>query len=523
MKIRTFKSEKGMALLAVSIIVLIFTLLGLSVLGVANSEILQVRKEINKTKAFYLAEAGVARLTANLYNGNFANIGETALGCGSYRVDFNAVVGEPCAVATGEAGEETGRVQVTISFLIPPYENSIYAGGSGGAAWALRLRGTGDPCKIYGNYWNGSSWVYAQIGDVNGKDIVNGNIFVDGNVAMYEQSRVNPAPWPNTYNLRGDVNATGSVSLYGGATVAGQKFDHSAKMGLPDLVGMNYAINNTHNVAKVFADACVASGYLPSGNPLRNVFVKNPSDRSTECGATSGNDYFFEPSTGFVNGSPYTGDTPLHAGNDRVYYVDGDVWIHSKPTYGFKMDGKATIVATGNIHICDNLQYVDSQVDMLGLVALGKYDSSGQRVSGGNIYFGDPGYGNMSVFSGMMFAANDFAYNTDPLGSTLKEPDSGFTVTGNFAALNSISIERDWYTNAQSGKRRPARYDPHNDQWRDVVTNNPLNQAEINTMKHYRMMVNYDDRVRNVSTQPPGLPKGTGLIFCGLTKWKELP
>jgi roadblock/LC7 domain-containing protein len=382
------------------------------------------------------------------------------------------------------------------------------------------LNGTGDPNYTYSWKFIGGKWVKVPISDFGGKDKINGNIYVDGDVWLREQSQVNP-PVPNNFGLEGDVDATGDidVDVNDGASIAGDANEHCDPMESPDLLGMNYAVNNTHNVSQIFAG--ISSGYPPTGSGLEGVFVKNPTDRSTECGITAGDDYFFEPASGFVTGGPYSGDTPVNAGIDRVYYVDGDVWVHSKPTYGFKMTGKATIVATGNIHICDNLQYADANVDMLGMVALGNYDEDGDLVSGGNVYFGDPGYGNMAVFSGMMFAANNFLYNTDPLGSTLKEPDSGFTVTGNFTAINEVSIDRDWYTNGT--ERRPARYDPETDKWYDSGTKVELTTAQIGTMKHYRTTINYDDRVRSQSTQPPGLPRGVGLIFEGLTNWEELP
>jgi hypothetical protein len=249
--------------------------------------------------------------------------------------------------------------------------------------------------------------------------------------------------------------------------------------------------------------------------------VKNPSNRATECGSTTGNDYFLEPASGFsnANGDKH-GDTPLHLGNNRVYYVDGDVWVHSKTTYGFKVDGKVTVVATGNIHICDNMEYKDSS-SMLGLVSLGKYDGSGQLTSGGDFFFGDPIYGTMYTISGMMFAANDFLYNTAVATRKPEEPTSGFTVTGNLSALNSVSIERDWYTDA-TNNRRPASYNPQTSQWADSETGTVLTSQQISTLRHYQMIINYDDRVRNRDTQPPSLPKGVGLIFSGITNWKEL-
>jgi hypothetical protein len=500
-------SEKGMALLAVVVCVLIFIILGISLLSMVNNEIVLAQDVVNKTKAFYLAEAGVEIFSAKLSNGETENIGETALGDGSYRVDYFPADNPPHAIATGTVKGQEKRIRVTASFLAPPLECGIYAGGSGGIDWTLILRGKGNPVSKAG-------------GEVGGKDTINGNIFADGDVALYQESSVKPPLAPNPFELKGDVEATGDVNLYDSATVSGEISNSVDPYGKPDLVGMNYAVNNTHNVAQIFTDAGVTQGYLPVGHPLRDVFVKNPNDRTAECGTSAGDDFFFEPSSGFKVGGPHSGDTPLHAGENRVYYVDGDLWVHSKPTYGFKMDGKVTIVATGNIHICDNIQYADSS-SMLGLVALGKYDEDGKLVSGGNIYFGDPGWGNMGLFSGMMFAANDFLFNTDPIAGNLKEPDSGFTINGNMAALNSVSIQRDWYSS--SGKPRPARYDPKTKKWYDATTGVELTSTQIADLRHYQMIVNYDDRVRSKRTQPPGLPRGTGTILEGLTKWEELP
>jgi len=514
------KSGKGIVLVVVLVFTLILTILGFSVLSVASSEAILAQKDVDKTKAFYLAEAGLeifsAKLASEEIKGNQSGSIEGDLGEGSYRVDYSS---DGNAIATGIAGGQEKRVKVAVTFLAPPYEKSIYAGGFDGTAWTLMLRGTGSPVNKGGSY-------------VGGKDTINGNVFIDGDVRLYEQSSVKPAPLPNTYNLDGDVDATGHVNHYDSSSISGVITEGAEMQDAPDLVSMNYAVNNTYNVAQIFTAAGVSSGYLPAGNELRDVFVKNPSDRKAECDTTSGNDFFFEPSKGFVVGGPFTGDTPLHAGGTKgttnVYYVDGDVWVDSKPTYGFKMDGKVTIVATGNIHVCDNVQYKDPSKDMLGLVALGKYDGSGQLVSGGNIYFGDPGYGNMGRFDAMMFAANNFLYNIDPIGGTLKEPDSGCTILGNLSALNEVSIDRDWYTKGGTGSNyRPCRYDTATGKWVDAKTGTVLTAGETGTggskIRHYQMIINYDDRVRNRSTQPPSLPRGVGLIYSGLSNWEELP
>jgi hypothetical protein len=501
-------TRKGLALAAVVVCVLIFTILGISLLSMVNNEILLAQGVVNKTKAFYLAEAGVEIFSAKLSKGQSENIGETVLGEGSYRVDYYSAADPPYAIATGEAGGQEKRIKVTATFLAPPYECGIYAGGLSGENWTLMLRGIGSPGAKSG-------------GEVGGKDIVNGNIFVDGDVSLYQESSVKPAPPPNTYNLKGDVEATGSIALHDSATISGAISEGIEPYITPNLVGMNYAVNNTHNVAQIFADANVDSyGHLPIGHPLRDIFARNPSDRTAECGSTAGNDYFLEPFNVTGGGTYKDSTTPLHLGNDRVYYVDGDVWVHHMDTYGFLMEGKVTIVATGNIHICDNTQYADSD-SMLGLVALGKYNEDGDLVSGGNIYFGDPRYGTTYAVSGMMFAAHDFLYNTDAVSRSTAEPESGFTVNGSFAALNKVSVERDWYTSGSTP--RPAHFDPTANQWVDSETGVALTSTEIGTLRHYQMIVNYDDRVRTQKTQPPGLPRGTGTIFEGLTKWEELP
>jgi hypothetical protein len=186
------------------------------------------------------------------------------------------------------------------------------------------------------------------------------------------------------------------------------------------------------------------------------------------------------------------------------------------------MKGKVTIVATGDIHICDNIEYADDD-SILGLVALGKYNGSGDLVSGGNVFFGDPRYGTMYTVSGMMFAANDFLYNTDAISRSAAEPTTGFTVNGNFAAMNKVQIERDWYDkgSGSGAEKRAAHYDPQIQKWVDSETLTVLTSAEQSSLRHYQMIVNYDDRVRTPSTQPPGLPRGGSLIFAGFTNWQE--
>ena len=510
MKIRISRSEKGLALVAVVVFTCIFIILGFSMLKLARTEIVMTQKELNAERAFYAAEAGLSQLTSKLYNKEFEDIADTAMGEVNYQVDLNLDAIPPYAISTGSAGMEVKKIKAELSFLIPPYEHAVYAGNVSGEKWMFSLRGEGDP-KVAGMSGR----------EVGGRDIVSGNLYVNGDATMYEESSVNPSPMGK---FNGDMDSTGKAKVLDSASVSGAVTEGVPAKSQFSLVDMNYAVNNTHNVSKIFADAGVASGYLPSDNELYDVMVKNPSNRAGECSTTAGDDYFLEPSQVDNFGAQYKdARTPLHLGDNRVYYVDGDVWVHSPSTYGFLVDGKVTIVATGDIHISDNIKYADGE-SLLGLVALGKYDGSDQFVSGGNIFFGDPRFGTMSTASAFMFAADSFLYNTDAISRSSAEPTSGVTIYGNLNALNQVSIQRDWYTPTGAGSSRPAYFDSSTDQWVDLETGVALTVAEINNLRHYQMKITYDDRIMNPETQPPGLPYAKeGLIFCGLKFWQELP
>ena len=66
MKTRISKSEKGLALVAVVVFTLIFVILGFSMLNMAKTEIVMTQKELNSSRAFYAAEAGIEYAVVNL-------------------------------------------------------------------------------------------------------------------------------------------------------------------------------------------------------------------------------------------------------------------------------------------------------------------------------------------------------------------------------------------------------------------------------------------------------------------------
>ena len=502
------KSKNGVALVGVIAFTVIFTILAFSLLSIAKSEIDLAAREINRSKAFYLAEAGITAITDKMRNRQFEDIDETTFEDGSYSVAIYESTPD-YVISTGVFAGQVKQIRADFAFLAKPYEDAVYAGNLSGTNFVFDLRGQGDPRLLSGR-------------EIDGRDTVSGNVFIDGNIKLYEDSAILPAPIPNTYQANGDVEATGSINLLDSASVSGQVSPNSDSIEPPDLMAMNYPVNNTHNISRIFEDSDIDSGRLPSDHELRNVITKNPSDRLQECATTVGDDYFFEPSSGFVTGATQkSASTRLDLGNDRIYYVDGNVWIHNPQTYGFLASGKVTIVATGDIHICDNVKYADNN-SMIGLVAMGNYDNDGDLVSGGNIYFGDPRFGTTYTVSAVMFAANDFLYNTDSVTGAAEEPLTGFSVFGNFSALNKINVYRDWYTNFTTWQSHPAYFDSQLGKWVDAGTGIALTTGQLNSLRHYQLQIKYDDRLRSPDERPPSLPRGGRSIFAGLTNWQEL-
>lgn len=533
--LKSQSNRAGGILPLVMVVLIAFSLMVVALLQLGQSGAQEAAYQLRSTQAFWLAEAGRQNCIADLYAGAAGNNGvlsSTVVGTnvpGTYRViidpdNSNRRISIGTVLLGGTNGV-TRRIRIDLAYLARPFEHSIFAGNYTSNTWYFQLRGTGVAIPP----GSGSG----------GIDSIYGDVYINGNAYMDESSKI-LSPNPNRYSLTGDLNTTGTSILSPGASVSGSRNQNVPYNPPPDLPAMDYANNNSYDIAKIFRDAGITSGRLPSTSPfyndLRNVVVKNPSDRSVENASTPGDDFYFEPSSIGSAGTPTTGVTPLNLGTNKVYYVDGQVWFNSHSTYGFKVDGTATIVATADIHVSDNLEYNNKGLtpvgsnppDLLALVALGKYNVAGSLVSGGNVYFGDPEYGTLYTADAFMFAANNFYYNTSANSGGQKEPTSGFKVFGNYMAVNQVVVLRDWYTAdvsgypAADGLPHAARYNQITGKWEDATTGRVLTSKEIATRRHYAMRVEYDDRIRDAATQMPGLPRGNGTIFAGEKGWKEL-
>jgi hypothetical protein len=507
--------RRGAILGVVLVVLLVVSIMGAGLLTLASQNAVMAARALNTTKAFWLAEAGVQRFDQRCISHLKRNsIGETAFGGGSYRVDAHLGTSTSrYAIVTGTVQGESQQIRVDVVFQGRVYEHAVFAGNEGTNNYVLDMRGTGNPVAY--------TWPNGDPGERGGKDIVNGKVYANGDVNLYDQSMVSNAPLPNTYNVLGDVDATGEINLTNSARIYGSQTEHVPQKSLP--VFPDYAQICTYNVSAEFASRGITSGYLPASHPLRNVVVKNPSNRSAECNSTAGDDYFFEPIAISGSGTWKTAPTPLNLGNNQIYYVDGHVWFNSHSTYGFRVSGYATIASSANIHVSDNLDYADPSSSMLVLVAVGKPDLLG-NIQNGNVYFGDPEFGTLYSVDAFMFARKDFLYNTSSNTGRPGEPESGFQVFGNYGALGVVKINRDWY--GATANRLPAVYDAVSGRWRDLSTG----VVVTNSITHYQMIINYDERIRDPNKQPPGLPQlgegdvsDPGIIYSRIVKWDAAP
>ncbi len=541
MKTKDKTTAREGAILGVILIILVLTsILVLSLFHMAAHAGREAEYELKSAQAFWLAEAGRQWCIADLYAGGGGVIapqpGASIVG-GTFEVveepdpdpndGLRTFISEGVVIRGGQTA--TRRIRMVAVFASGLFEKAVHGGGERDSDWTFQLRGTGDDTPPAPSY-SGSIW--------GGKDSVLGDVAINGDVLLAEDSFIG-VPTPNNYNVNGDLDAAGIISMIGDPVSGYEHSGASADIDpAPDLAVMDYANNNDYDIAQIFNDAGVSSGRLPSDHPLSDVLnvTKNPADRAADNALTAGDDFYFEPASVGSAGTPATAVTPLGLGDDKIYYVDGHVWFHNRDTYGFEVDGQAAIISSRDIHICDNLEYENrggsgvggDMPDLLVLVALGQYDSISETyLSDGNVFFGDPRYGTTYSVDAFMFANNDFLYMTsaiDPLDQ--KQPTSGFKVFGNFMAVNRVVVLRDWYEQDSSGKYRAAEYDPATGEWLDAVdlqngTRTLLSSGEIDSLRHYAMQVGYDDRIRDAATQMRGLPLGNGF-FAGERSWEEI-
>lgn len=216
-----------------------------------------------------------------------------------------------------------------------------------------------------------------------------------------------------------------------------------------------------------------ANGQVTDQSNPAHIFVKNPSWDYAEGGAKNvggRDDYFITDPTDptFEAGSQKL--SVLSNGNEKVYFVDGNLFLHDDYAFDFQFrypNTRITIVAKGNIRISDEITFnggrTNSQ-DALCLIAM--TDPADTNGTSGNVIFGDPVYGTGGDVHSMLYAENDF------LASAMDTSGQPYlSIFGNMSAGDAVQIDR---------------------------------SGELRT----RLDVTLDKRIRNGINVPPGLPPG---------------
>ena len=462
-------------------LVTLTVLIGLSgaILMTSAASQREVGSAIERTRALYAAEAGVAQALEEITRSQQPNLGSQGHGIGFGGGGYwgNALHNADGTWTITSVGN-TGRARRALEVVLTPisggiYDNAVFAGNSSGdASYAMRFGGTGTHAdKVTGNIYSGQDAVFSGTATIDGTPRTLGTLTAPPGAILPDASG-----HPRT-------------------AVEGQS------QPLPDIAGMHYATNNDVDVKHEFLSATYNSGtpggkawQLPAANPA-HIFRKNPSDRTANTSTTTKDDYFLEDPYTPMHTDPHSdGSDPYmvqlsvgaNDGNHKLYYVDGNLWIHNLSAMSLEIDSVSagasgvniTIVVSGNIYISDNIYLKNKTKDGLALIAL--KDSA--VADSGNIYFGDPTFGTLEHMSAFMYAENNFLDNNlNAAGS------AAVTLDGNMTAGNQVRINRDYGS------------------------------------AHSKLTVNFDDRVSTKSITLPGLPRTTATQSgLRVSLWHEI-
>jgi len=289
----------------------------------------------------------------------------------------------------------------------------------------------------------------------------------------------------------------------------------------PNLVGAGYADTADVNVSARFAG--ISSGTLPESDAA-HIFVKNPHDgrdyavnRRFELNGQliDPDDYFLEdPYEPIHIGDQQSSANPTlisissesaghEEGNNKVYFVDGNLYLHNRHLYTFQLDYpnsdgiRLTIVARGNIILSDNFFYRNMNKDQVAFIAMRREDDPKGEISG-NLYIGDEEFGTVAFLNALLYAENNFYDN-----NLDEEGSKHFDIYGNMTAGNQVRINRDYVIPGHYEWRRV------NGEWMKVW----ITEEE----RHSSMRVIFDPRYidgpNGRERLAPGLPPGPRRDF----------
>ncbi len=419
------RGERGSVLAVALVLTFLVAGLGTAMLLVADARRKDEQSRVHSAQRRCLAESGLADALLEIAADGDGIIASASSALRSGPGDYWTTCTSPgpnryTITSYGRVGADVRTMRAEIRENVPSlFYHALYAGNGGhDASYSLNLGGTG-----------------------RAADTIDGDVYSGGNITVSGNATIS-----------GKVEATGTITGIAGERVA--------EIAPPDLAARHYETNHDVNVAAEFRTSgtnTYSSSYggtavqLPEANPA-HIFRKNPSDRAGEIRSTTKDDYFLEDpyqtvntssSVNANNATPITlsglGGAPGVSGTKKLYYIDGNLWVHNLHIYNFvvkhnEADGvQVTFVVKGNIYLSDNILLRNPVKDGIALIAL--KDST--VADSGNIYFGDPEFGTLEQMDAFMYAENDFKDNNlSTTGSAVVR------LNGVMSAGNKIQVNR---------------------------------------------------------------------------------
>ena len=472
-------NRRGGATIAALLTVVI--LMGIA--GAMLSMTLGSSKERNaagtRLRAFTAANSAVAHTIANMDAGIDTGMDPVAAAVGNVNtVDVTGMMTKSAALSA--------KVEKAVRLNDSTYWSNVVdnangtftinaTGTSSGVTQAIRVivqeqsGGVFNNAVFAGNSDNDPLYTLDFGGAGGQADFITGDVFSGGSVLVSD-----------------DATITGSIRA--GESIVGAAGESNVSQPILNLDSMNYEATADYDVAAMFAadgtsesssDASGTAIQLPESSPA-HIFRMNPDDRQSDIDGTVKNDYFLEDPYESASGDPMangdnahrislsgTNGAPGESSNKKVFYIDGNLWIHNRNAlslalYGTGAEGvQVTFVVKGNIYMSDNLFYENTAKDGVAFIAM----KDPLENDSGNIYFGDPVFGTLKEMNAYMFAENNFIdTNLDASGSAIVK------LNGNMTAGNQVLIDRDYDSS------------------------------------HTKMDVTFDDRVSTGALVLPGLP-----------------
>jgi hypothetical protein len=473
------RTRAGSALLPTLVAVLVLTGLSAMIYRLSLSHSSAVGRSGHELRALYVAEAGLSEALL------------VVASAVRERADVPAEYGTHAAPVETQAG----RFWATIRDNGDETYTVVCTGSASGSSRSIEavLRHVGgsafDHAVFAGNTSEDPDYVLRFGGRGTQRDEIEGNVYSAGDILVTGDARID-----------GEVLATGTITGIAGET--------KVTRPLPDIAGMEYERNHDVDVAAAFDDggfwssnALGGSAYqVPESDPA-HIFRKNPDNRLAEVNGTVKDDYFLEdpymPVRDFIayNGErghtitlSGSGGRPGRSGNELLYFVDGNLWVHNTIFLRLRLltqtaGTRVTFVVKGDIHFCDDVLLDDSRRDGVAFIAIEDAAVPGS----GNIYFGDPRFGTLERMQAYMYAEHDFLDNNLAAdGSKVVE------LFGNMTAGNHVSIERDFL-------------------------------KSDGTTAHSKLMVHFDPRLSRGDVTLPGIPRiRAGAAAFQVAFWREV-